>query len=78
MHAHTHAQIHTQILHTHTHTHTRTHTRSGREGKNSEDGPATHVRGLCLATVYTSVPSIVRTPGDLFVCDLSVCDVCLN
>ncbi|KAF5842090.1 hypothetical protein DUNSADRAFT_9350 [Dunaliella salina] len=38
---------------------------SGREGKDTGSGPATHVQGLCLATVYSSVPSIVRTPGSL-------------
>ncbi|MEW5301877.1 MAG: hypothetical protein WDW36_004705 [Sanguina aurantia] len=34
---------------------------SVREGRDvAEEGPALHVRGLCMATVYRSVPSIVR------------------
>jgi len=36
---------------------------SDREGKDRRDGgPMFHVRGLTLATVYTSIPSIVRDP----------------
>lgn len=36
---------------------------SNREGKDVSGGPVFHVRGLTLATVYRSIPSIVRAVG---------------
>ncbi|GAX75548.1 hypothetical protein CEUSTIGMA_g2991.t1 [Chlamydomonas eustigma] len=38
---------------------------SSREGRDSSGGPIFHVRGLCLATVYRSVPTVVRSFGAL-------------
>ncbi|KAG1654605.1 hypothetical protein FOA52_009531 [Chlamydomonas sp. UWO 241] len=34
---------------------------SSQEGKRPDSGPMFHVRGLCLATVYRSIPTVVRT-----------------
>lgn len=40
------------------------HEYSDMEGKDSRTGgPIFHVRGLCLATVYRSIPSIIRSGG---------------
>eukprot|EP00798_Chlamydomonas_sp_ICE-L_P014317 gene14317-20301_t len=39
------------------------HEFSGKEGRESEGGPVFHIRGLCLATVHRSIPSIVRSLG---------------
>ncbi|KAJ9508787.1 hypothetical protein QJQ45_028096 [Haematococcus lacustris] len=44
---------------------------SNREGKDSEGGPVFHIRGLTLATVYRTIPSIMRTSGDLGVSSVS-------